>query len=163
MKRQKHRGASVAILVMSLATVAAIVVLSGLSSAQVVGATLSGLISDTSGAAISAATVTSKNLATGEIRSVVTNAEGFYSMPNLLPGSYDVAVTANQFSQAVRKGIVLTVGAQQALNISLKPGRVTEVVEVLSTPPDVQTASSAVSSTVDSRTVRELPLNGRDW
>jgi outer membrane receptor protein involved in Fe transport len=163
MKRQKHSGASAAVLVMALATVAAIVVLSGLSLAQVVGATLSGLISDTSGAAISGATVSSKNLATGEIREVVTNAEGFYSIPNVLPGSYDVTVTANQFSQAVRKGIVLTVGAQQALNISLKPGRVTEVVEVLSTPPDVQTASSAVSSTVDSRTVRELPLNGRDW
>ena len=163
MKRQKHSGASVAVLVVSLATVAGIVVLSGVSSAQVVGATLSGLIGDTSGAAISGATVSSKNLATGEIREVVTNAEGFYSIPNLLPGSYDVTVTANQFSQAVRKGIVLTVGAQQALNISLKPGRVTEVVEVSSTPPDVQTASSAVSSTVDSRTVRELPLNGRDW
>src|SRR6201997_51659 len=163
MKRQKHSGASVAVLVVSLATVAGIVVLSGLSSAQVVGATLSGFISDASGAAISGATVSSKNLATGEIREFVTNAEGFYSIPNLLPGSYDVTVTANQFSQAVRKGIVLTVGAQQALNISLKPGRVTEVVEVSSTPPDVQTASSAVSSTVDSRTVRELPLNGRDW
>jgi len=163
MKRQKHSGASVAVLVMSLATVAGIVVLSGLSAAQVVGATVSGLISDTSGAAISGATVSSKNLATGETREVVTNAEGFYSIPNLLPGSYDVTVTANQFSQAVRKGIGLTVGAQQALNISLKPGRVTEVVEVSSTPPDVQTASSAVSSTVDSRTVRELPLNGRDW
>jgi hypothetical protein len=163
MKRQKYSGASVAVLVMSLATVAAIVVFSGWSAAQVVGATVSGLISDTSGAAISGATVSSKNLATGEIREVVTNAEGFYSIPNLLPGSYDVTVTANQFSQAVRKGIGLTVGAQQALNISLKPGRVTEVVEVSSTPPDVQTASSAVSSTVDSRTVRELPLNGRDW
>src|SRR6201987_4421636 len=163
MKREKHSGASVSVLVVSLATVAGIVVLSGLSSAQVVGATLSGFISDASGAAISGATVSSKNLATGEIREFVTNAEGFYSIPNLLPGSYDVTVTANQFSQAVRKGIVLTVGAQQALNISLKPGRVTEVVEVSSTPPDVQTASSAVSSTVDSRTVRELPLNGRDW
>jgi hypothetical protein len=163
MKRQKHSGASVAVLVMALATVAGIVILAGLSAAQVVGATVSGLISDTSGAAISGATVSSKNLDTGEIREVVTNAEGFYSIPNLLPGSYDVTVTANQFSQAVRKGIGLTVGAQQALNISLKPGRVTEVVEVSSTPPDVQTASSAVSSTVDSRTVRELPLNGRDW
>src|SRR6201987_4720359 len=163
MKREKHSGASVSVLVVSLATVAGIVVLSGLSSAQVSGATLSGLVTDASGAIIAGATVSTHNLATGELREVVTNAEGFYSIPNLLPGSYDVTVTANQFSQAVRKGIVLTVGAQQALNISLKPGRVTEVVEVSSTPPDVQTASSAVSSTVDSRTVRELPLNGRDW
>src|SRR6202041_2872046 len=66
-------------------------------------------------------------------------------------------------SKAVQKGITLTVGAQQSLNITLKPGEVTETVQVVGTPPDVQTSSSAVSSTVDSRTVRELPLNGRDW
>lgn len=131
--------------------------------AQVAGATLSGLVTDSSGAAIASAVVTTKNLGTGELREVQTNGEGFYSLPNLLPGSYDVAVAAKQFTRTVQKAIVLTVGAQQALNITLKPGQVTEVVEVLSTPPDVQTASSAVSSTVDSRTVRELPLNGRDW
>src|ERR1700756_4072434 len=162
MKGQKRNRGSIAALLV-WAAVAITSVLSVPSPAQVVGATLSGLVSDSTGAAIAGATVSSKNLGTGEIREVVTNAEGFYSIPNLLPGSYDVTVTANQFSQAVSKGIVLTVGAQQALNISLKPGRVSEVVEVLSTPPDVQTAFSSVSSTVASRTVRELPLNGRDW
>lgn len=130
---------------------------------QVTGATLSGLVTDASGATITNASVSAKNVATGEERAVLTNAEGFYTVPNLLPGSYDVSVTAPQFQKIVRKGITLTVGAQQALNISLKPGAVTQVVEVMSAPPDVQTTSSAVSSTVDSRTVRELPLNGRDW
>ena len=63
----------------------------------------------------------------------------------------------------MQSGITLTVGAQQTLNITLKPGAVTETVQVTSAPPDVQTSSSAISSTVDSKTVRELPLNGRDW
>jgi outer membrane receptor protein involved in Fe transport len=130
---------------------------------QVTGATLSGLVTDASGATIANASVSAKNVATGEERAVVTNAEGFYTVPNLLPGSYDVSVTAPQFQKIVRRGITLTVGAQQALNLSLKPGAVTQVVEVMGAPPDVQTTSSAVSSTVDSRTVRELPLNGRDW
>ena len=151
------------ILTVLLLTILLTCLLCGSSMAQVVGATLSGLVTDSTGAAIAGATVSSKNLATGEVREVPTNSEGFYTLPNLLPGSYDVTVTARQFSKAVRKGIALTVGAQQALNVSLKPGQVTEVIEVVSTPPDVQTASSAVSSTVDSRTVRELPLNGRDW
>jgi hypothetical protein len=133
------------------------------TAAQVAGATLSGLITDSSGAAIADATVSTKNVATGEVREVVTNGEGFYSVPNLLPGAYDLTVTAKQFQKTVQRGITLTVGAQQALNISLKPGEVTQVVEVMGTPPDVQTASSSISSTVDSRTVRELPLNGRDW
>ena len=131
--------------------------------AQVAGATLSGLVTDSSAAAIAGAKVAVKNLATREVREGQTNSEGFYSLPNLLPGQYEVSVAAKGFSTTVQKDIILTVGGQQALNLSLKPGEVTQVVEVKSTPPDVQTTSSAISSTVDSKTVRELPLNGRDW
>jgi len=160
---EQQDGALRGIVAGFLSTVAIALLLSGSTFAQVEGATLSGLVTDSTSAAIAGATISAKNLATGEVREVVTNGEGFYSVPNLLPGSYEVAASAKQFSKAVQRGIVLTVGAQQALNISLKPGQITEVVEVLSTPPDVQTASSSVTSTVDSRTVRELPLNGRDW
>lgn len=163
MKNEQCSGAVVGIVLCLLGMVCAVTLCSVPGTAQVSGATLSGLITDPSGAAIANATVSTKNVATGEVREVVTNGEGFYSVPNLLPGSYEVSVSAAQFQKLVQKGIVLTVGAQQALNLSLKPGQVTQVVEVMSTPPDVQTTSSAISSTVDSRTVRELPLNGRDW
>ena len=133
------------------------------SQAQVAGATLSGSVTDPSGASIPNATVSIKNVATGEAREVSSNGDGFYSAPNLLPGDYEVTTSSTGFSKAEQKGIVLTVGAQQTLNITLKPGAVTETVQVMSAPPDVQTSSSAISSTVDSKTVRELPLNGRDW
>jgi hypothetical protein len=133
------------------------------SEAQVAGATLSGVITDLSGASIANATVSITNLGTQEVREVRSNGDGFYSAPNLLPGSYEVSASAEGFAKVVQKGITLTVGAQQSLNLNLKPGKVTEVVDVLGTPPDVQTSTTAVSSTVDSRTVRELPLNGRDW
>ena len=133
------------------------------SEAQVAGATLSGLITDLTGASIANAKVSIRNVGTGEAREVLSNGDGFYSAPNLLPGSYDVSAAAEGFAKVVQRGITLTVGAQQSLNISLKPGKVTEVVDVMGTPPDVQTSTTAVSSTVDSRTVRELPLNGRDW
>jgi hypothetical protein len=131
--------------------------------AQVSGATLSGLITDTSGATVGKTTVSIKNVATGEARELQANDDGFYSVPNLLPGAYDVTFTAQGFSKSVQKGVTLTVGAEQVLNVSLKPGQVSETVEVTSAPPDVQTATSTVSSTVDSKTIRELPLNGRDW
>lgn len=163
MENETKSGGVLRIVLFTLLSVGLVLALSVLSIAQVTGATLSGLITDSSGAAIPAATVSVSNVATGEVRQVDTNSEGFYSVPNLLPGNYDVSVTAKQFQKTLQKGITLTVGAQQALNLSLKPGEVTQVVEVLSTPPDVQTTSSAVTSTVDSRTVRELPLNGRDW
>jgi len=133
------------------------------AEAQVSGATMSGLITDPSGAGIPNANVSIKNTGTGEVREVPTNGDGFYSAPNLLPGKYEVTITAQGFNKVVQKGITLTVGAQQALNLSLKVGQVSQTVEVTAAPPEVQTSSSTISSTVDARTVRELPLNGRDW
>jgi hypothetical protein len=133
------------------------------AQAQAVGATLSGVVTDSSGAAIANATVSIKNEGTREVREQTTNGEGIYSAPNLIPGLYEVSVTAAGFKKVVQPAITLTVGAQRELNLSLKPGQTTEVVEVTDIPPDVQTTTSAVTSTVDSKTVRELPLNGRDW
>jgi hypothetical protein len=133
------------------------------ADAQVSGATLSGLITDTSGASIANAQVSIKNTETGEVRESQSNSDGFYSAPNLLPGKYEVAIVAQGFTKVVQKGITLTVGAQQALNVSLKVGQVTQTVEVTSAPADIETSSSTISATVDATTVRELPLNGRDW
>src|SRR3982075_612312 len=131
--------------------------------AQAVGATLSGVVTDSSGAAIPNAPVSIKNEATGEIREVTTNGDGIYSAPNLLPGLYEVSVTAAGFKKLIQPAVTLTVGAQRELNLSLKPGQTTEVVQVRDTPPNVETTTTAVTSTVDSKTIRELPLNGRDW
>jgi hypothetical protein len=133
------------------------------ASAQVTGATLSGLVTDENGGPVPSATVSIKNVGTGVVREVTTNSDGFYSAPNLLPGTYEVRVAAQGFRALIQKDIPLTVGAQQALNATLHLGELTQTVEVKATPPDVQTTSSTISATVDSTTVRELPLNGRDW
>src|SRR3981081_2254595 len=131
--------------------------------AQAVGAPLSGVVTDSSGAAIPNATVSIKNEGTQEIREVTTNGDGIYSAPNLLPGLYEVSVTVAGFKKLIQPAVTLTVGAQRELNLSLKPGQTTEVVQVTDTPPNVETTTTAVTSTVDSKTIRELPLNGRDW
>lgn len=136
---------------------------SGPIYAQVAGATLNGTVSDSSGAGVPNANVSIKNTATGVERIVTSDADGFYSAPNLLPGTYEVTISASGFSTAVQSGLTLTVGAVQALNIPLKIGHATEKVEVVAIAPDVQLASSALSAEVDSTTERELPLNGRDW
>ncbi len=131
--------------------------------AQVSGATLSGVVTDTSGAAVPNANVAIKNVATGVVRSVTSNQDGFYTAPNLLPSSYEVTASAQGFNTIVEKGITLTVGQEQELNISLKVGQVQQSIEVTAAPPAVETTTSAVSATVNSATVREMPLNGRDW
>src|SRR5580693_9463748 len=80
--------------------------------AQVSGATLTGTVSDASGAVVPNAQVSIKNVATGELRAATTDTAGFYTAPNLLPGKYEVTVTAPGFSTEVQTGITLTVGVQ---------------------------------------------------
>ena len=109
------------------------------------------------------ATILIKNTATGVVRQVTTNANGFYIAPNLLPGSYSVSTEAKGFAQVVHREVTLRVGAEQELDLQLKPGQVNEVMEVMDAPSDIQTGTTALTATVESRTVRELPLNGRDW
>src|SRR3984893_16537376 len=131
--------------------------------AQVTGATLAGTVTDESSAPIANANVSITNTATGVIREVTTDSAGFYSAPNLIPGIYEVTAVAPGFSTYRQKELTLTVGASQTVNISLKIGQVSEQVDVSYTAPDVQVASSTISAEVNATTMRELPLNGRDW
>ena len=132
-------------------------------SAQVVGATLSGTVADNSGAVVPNAQIVIKNLATGVTRNLTTDAAGFYTAPNLLPGNYEVATSAPGFATVVRTGITLTIGAQQVLNLTLRVGTVEQSIQVVGEAPAVQLASSSISAVVNSTTIRELPLNGRSW
>src|SRR5262245_52175707 len=131
--------------------------------AQVTGATLSGTVTDASGAVIPGVMVSIKNRATGVVRNTTTDEVGFYSAPNLLAGNYDVTASQPGFSTVVQSNVVLAVGAQQQLNISMRVGETAQVVEVTEAAPLVQLTSSVISAQVESATVRELPLNGRDW
>src|ERR1700737_431225 len=131
--------------------------------AQVAGGTLSGTITDSSGAAVANAEVVIKNSATGITKTAPTNTDGFYSAANLLPGDYEVAVSATGFNTEVKKGIVINVGAQPVFNLVLEIGAVANRVEVPTEAPTVQLTSSDISATVNATTVRELPLNGRSW
>jgi hypothetical protein len=97
--------------------------------AQVAGATLSGTITDAQGGAVAGAKVSAKNAATGISTDTATNSSGVYSIANLNPANYEVSVSATGFSTAVSK-VTLTVGAQQAMNISLTVGQVSQTVEV---------------------------------
>jgi hypothetical protein len=133
------------------------------AQAQVAGATLSGLITDATGKLVAGASVAIRNTATGELRPLNTDEQGYYSAPNLAPGTYEVTVEAGGFSPMIQKNVILTVGSTQTLDLSLKVGTASETVVVSTAPASVQLNSSQISSTVDSRTVRELPLNGRDW
>ena len=79
--------------------------------AQVAGGTISGTVTDSSGRVINNVQITITNLATGVTRDVTTNEDGFYSAPNILPGTYQAKFTAQGFKGELRTGIEITVGA----------------------------------------------------
>src|SRR5258708_7863619 len=131
--------------------------------AQVAGGTISGTVSDSSGRVINNVQITITNVATGVTRDVTTNDEGFYSAPNLLPGTYEAKFSAAGFKIEERKSIELTVGASVGLDQTLRVGSLNETVIVQSEVPAVQLSTSDISAVVNATTVRELPLNGRSW
>ncbi|MBZ5645322.1 MAG: TonB-dependent receptor [Acidobacteriia bacterium] len=130
---------------------------------QVTGATLAGTVTDASGAVIAGAAVSVKNTATGVSRDTTSDSAGLYTFPNLTAGDYEVRVAAKGFSTAQQSNVSLAVGQQQQLNFSLKVGESATTVEVTGSAPQVELTSSTLSDQVESQTVRELPLNGRDW
>jgi hypothetical protein len=132
-------------------------------SAQVVGATMSGTVSDTSGGVVPNANISVKNVATGITRVAVTNGSGLYSVPNLQPGPYEITAAASGFNTDVRSGITLNVGQELVLNFTVKLGMATQTVEVNAEAPTVNLANATLGGINDSRTVAELPLNGRSW
>jgi hypothetical protein len=134
-----------------------------LLQAQVAGGTIQGTVADTSGRVIPEAMVSIRNLATGVVTGAEDNDQGLYTAPNLVPGAYEVTCSAKGFSTTVVSSVALTVGAQQRVDFVLKPSVVREVVVVQDLPPAIDLATSTLSNVVNERTVRELPLNGRDW
>src|ERR1700704_5083783 len=139
------------------------ILLSTHAYAQTSGATLSGTVTDQSGGVVPQAAVSIKYVATGIERANTSNAAGFYSVPNLLPGTYEARASAKGFSTELQTGINLTVGEQQVLNFALHVGQISQTVEVSTEAPTVELGSSSISAVINSTTVRELPLNGRSW
>ncbi|MBV8475961.1 MAG: TonB-dependent receptor [Acidobacteria bacterium] len=151
-----------------ISTAIVLLVITGLGAVsrgygQVAGGTISGTVSDSTGRVIADADVVIKNTATGVTRETKTNSDGLYTAPNLVPGTYDITFKAQGFKTEVRTGIPLTVGATQAIDLTLQIGAAIEKIEVNTEAPAVQVTSSDISAVVNATTVRELPLNGRSW
>src|SRR5438477_12751300 len=139
-------------------------ILGGLvASAQVSTATISGVVQDQSGASIAGAMVTVRNVDTGATRTLTSDASGRYIAPDLSLGSYEVQAQQSGFQTEVRSGITLTVGRESVVNLALKVGQISDKVTITAEAPLVESTTSAMSSLVDERTIRDLPLNGRSY
>jgi carboxypeptidase family protein/TonB-dependent receptor-like protein len=130
---------------------------------QVNTGTISGLVQDSSGAVIGGAMVTIRNVDTGIATALTSDVGGRYVAPNLLIGNYEVRAQQPGFRTEIRSGITLTVGRDEVINLTLNVGQTAETVTVTAEAPVIETTTAAMSSLVDDRTIRDLPLNGRSY
>ncbi|HYI95362.1 MAG TPA: TonB-dependent receptor [Bryobacteraceae bacterium] len=132
-----------------------------LAWAQIGTSTITGRVTDSSGAIIAGARVTVVQKTTNFTFNADTNTDGFYRVVSLQPGDYRVTVEAAGFKKAVFEDIVLTVDSTRAIDVSLTVGQLTETVEVTSTNELLETATSSTGTVVSGNTLYELPLYQR--
>ena len=135
-------------------------VLSGFAaSAQTTGAaTVVGTVTDTSGAVVPAARVSVVNPATGFHFEGLTNSEGYYYIPYLRPGVYDLTVEAAGFKKYVREGIELRTNDTPRIDVGLEVGSVAETVEVQGTTPLLETETVVAGGIMEGPTVVKIPV-----
>lgn len=131
--------------------------------AQTTTATLEGVVKDTTGAILPGATIRVKSIETGISRTLLTDDAGRYRIPGLAPGNYEIQAELTGFQTALIKSINLVVGQHATVDVVLKVGELTEVVEVVGAVPLVETATSSLYGLVDEKKIVDLPLNGRSF
>ena len=151
---------------MRIRLLSATIVLLGLSSLAAWGqstASLSGTVTDPSGAVVAGAHVTVHNLGTGLDRVVDTDAAGLYDVPSLQPGDYKVQASARGFSAYVVPKVTLDVDRQVTVNMRLAVSSAGETVQVESAVQQIEAQTITVGQVIDNTAVQELPLNGRHF
>jgi hypothetical protein len=128
--------------------------------AQAVNATVVGTVTDSSGAVVGGATVTSRETATNVSRSTTTNASGNFAFPNLPPGNYEVAVEAQGFKKATRGHTPVDVNSTVRVDFALEPGAVSQTVEVTGAAPILQTDRADIGTKIEAAQLAELPVGG---
>jgi len=127
------------------------------------GGSISGVVTDTSGAAVPGATITATNVSTGVVARTRSNASGFYNFPSLSVGTYEVSVSQTGFKKTVVNSVLVQVGQNAGENITLQVGEVTQSVTVTAQAPLLRTTESTVSTVVNENLISNLPLSGRRY
>src|SRR2546423_4731436 len=130
--------------------------------AQITSATISGTVKDQTQAVLPGVDVVVKNVDTGLARSAVTDANGYFKIPGLPPGTYETRAALTGFATAVER-VTLTVAQEAGVSLTLWVTGTEESITVVGTAALVDTRSAAMSAVVTEKTISELPLNGRNY
>lgn len=133
------------------------------AQSQATTGNIEGRVLDPKQAAVPGATLTATNQQTGLEKTATTNDDGLFIINFLPPGPYTVRANATGFSQAEVKDVIVTVGGNSPLDVTLSIGGASGIVTVSSEAPVIETNLSSVSTTINSRAIENLPVNGRNY
>jgi hypothetical protein len=128
---------------------------------QGITGSITGTVTDPSGAAIPGATVTITELATNAVHTVMTSDSGTYDVPQLPPGQYSVKVTKAEFQTYLQNGVTLSIDQVDKIDAQLSVGSAAQTVDVTATSPVIQAEDSSIGEVIDSQAIQNTPLNGR--
>ncbi len=131
--------------------------------AQQVTATITGRVTDPTGAAITGAKITATSVERGIAYPTSTNADGYYNLPNLPVGTYNIRVETTGFQTATQSNVTLQLNQVAKMDFQLQVGNVNTTVEVSAAAPVLQTESTQLGQVIDSRTNTTLPLATRNY
>ena len=155
----RSRCRSIAGAFTTLLTVAGLALVSVPAHAQILYGSITGVVKDAQGATVPGATVTAVNKETNLTRDTVTNAEGVYTLTNVLPGPYDVKISLPGFKEAVRTTVPVTIGQISRVDMTLEIGALTESITVASEAQLLQTDKADVHTELKSGEITSMPLN----
>src|SRR5271165_4633697 len=124
---------------------------------------INGLVSDPTGAAVPSATVVAKDLERGTAWPTTTNNEGYYNLPRLPIGNYEVRVEAKGFQAAVQRSVELVIDQVAKVDFQLQVGQVSQTMEVTSAAPILQTETTEISTVMEAHAIASLPLETRNY
>lgn len=159
----RHVGRPAAWKCLYLALAALLLLPSARCFGQFESASVLGYVNDTTNAAIPNGTVTLTNVATGIKKTATTDSDGRYEFSSVPIGNYQVTAEATGFQRSETAPFTLTIAARQRVDVTLKPGSVSETVTVSSAPTSLETETSSNSTVIGTRQVEDLPLNGRSY
>jgi hypothetical protein len=153
---KKLAGTSIAVLLL-----AGILFTAAIAHGQGITGTITGTVTDTTGAAVPGATVTIRDTDTNNVHTVTTSDAGTYTVTQLAPGPYSVKVEKKAFKTFQQSNLVLTIDQTAQVNAALQIGAEQDTIEVTAVEPVIQTETSSIGSVIDAAAIQNTPLNGR--
>ncbi len=147
----------------ALVVLSLVLAVTAFAQSQATTGNIEGRIVDPNGAAVPGSTVTATNQQTGLEKTATSDSEGNYRIILLPPGTYTVRAAGQGFTQSEFRDVAVTVGSKTPLDVGLSVGGTSGVVTVTSEAPVVETTRTSVATTINQRSIENLPINGRNF